>query len=292
MTEKILKIGVVGAGVMGSGHVEYLSQDIPGVTVVALAEPDESLRQAVLDRWNLECAGFSSLEEMLDGVELDGVVVASPDRFHAESIKLCLSRKMPTLCEKPLAQSSEDAEELSELAQQSLKDVGRPLVHLGFMRRFDPPFIEVKKLIDSGELGAVLYVNASTRNVSSPGIKSTELLTNIAIHEVDTLRWLLSDEWSDLTVLKGRSASRSPCLCARGKLDRPFSPGLCQRAAGVDENAQRRGLIKFGHRGRRTPRAPSTGWGPLNLNDPYSEGVDPSWRQISSASSRLATISS
>ena len=37
MTEKILKIGVVGAGVMGSGHVEYLSQDIPGVTVVALA---------------------------------------------------------------------------------------------------------------------------------------------------------------------------------------------------------------------------------------------------------------
>jgi len=210
MTEKILKIGVVGAGVMGSGHVEYLSQDIPGVRVVALAEPDESLRQAVLDRWNLECAGFSSLEEMLDGVELDGVVVASPDRFHAESIKLCLSRKMPTLCEKPLAQSSEDAEELSELAQQSLKDVGHPLVHLGFMRRFDPPFIEVKKLIDSGELGAVLYMNASTRNVSSPGIKSTELLTNIAIHEVDTLRWLLSDEWSDLTVLKGRSASAAP----------------------------------------------------------------------------------
>jgi len=210
MAENDLKIGVVGAGVMGSGHVEFLSQEIPGVSVVALAEPNESMRQAVLDRWNLKCRGFASLVEMLDEVDLDGVVIASPDRFHAESIRLCLSRRIPALCEKPLAQSLEDGEELFELAQQSLKDVGRPLVHLGFMRRFDPPFIEVKKLIESGELGAVLYVNASSRNVSSPGITSEELLTNIAIHDVDTLRWLLSDEWSDLTVLKGRSTSAAP----------------------------------------------------------------------------------
>ena len=103
-----------------------------------------------------------------------------------------------------------DGEELTGLASQSLKDVGRPLVHLGFMRRFDPPFVEVKKIIESGELGAVLYVNASTRNVVSPTIKSEELLTNIAIHDVDTLRWLLSDEWADLSVLKGRSASAAP----------------------------------------------------------------------------------
>jgi|TARA_B110000259_G_scaffold87651_1_gene102025 myo-inositol 2-dehydrogenase/D-chiro-inositol 1-dehydrogenase len=210
MGEGNLKIGVVGAGVMGSGHLEYLSREVPGVTVAALAEPDESLRKTVLDRFNLTCPGFNTLEDMLDGVDLDGVVVASPDRFHAESIRLCLSRQMPTLCEKPLAQSLEDAEELSGLAQQSLKDVGHPLIHLGFMRRFDPPFVEVKKLIESGELGAVLYVNASTRNVSSGNIKSEELLTNIAIHEVDTIRWLLSDEWSDLKVLKGRSTSAAP----------------------------------------------------------------------------------
>jgi myo-inositol 2-dehydrogenase / D-chiro-inositol 1-dehydrogenase len=205
-----LKIGVVGAGVMGSGHVEYLQKDIPGVTVVALAEPNEDLRQSVLERWNVQGPGFGTLEEMLDGVELDGVVVASPDRFHAESIRLCFSRKIPTLCEKPLAQNLHDGEELSQLAAQSLKDVGRPLVHLGFMRRFDPPFVEVKKIIESGELGAVLYVNASTRNVVSPTIKSEELLTNIAIHDVDTLRWLLSDEWADLSVLKGRTASAAP----------------------------------------------------------------------------------
>lgn len=210
MTDNNLRIGVVGAGVMGSGHLEYLTQDVPGATVVALAEPNESLRQSVLEKFDVTCESFDTLEEMLDGVELDGVVIASPDRFHAESIKVCLSRGIPALCEKPLAQTLEDAEELSALAQQSLKDVGRPLIHLGFMRRFDPPFVEVKNLIESGELGEVLYINASTRNVASPHIKSEELLTNIAIHEVDTLRWLLSDEWSDLTVLAGRSASAAP----------------------------------------------------------------------------------
>lgn len=205
-----LNIGVVGAGVMGSGHLEYLSQEVPGVTVAALAEPNETLRRSVLDRWSLTCKEFATLEEMLDGAELDGVVVASPDRFHAESIKLLLSQGMPALCEKPLAQTLKDGEELAKLAQQSLKDVGRPLIHLGFMRRFDPPFVEVRRIIESGELGAVLYINSSTRNVSSPNISSEELLTNIAVHEVDTLRWLLSDEWSDLRILKGRSATAAP----------------------------------------------------------------------------------
>ncbi len=210
MAERDLKIGVVGAGVMGSGHIEYLSQEVSGATVVALAEPNETLRDTIVDRWSLDCQTFVTLEDMVDGADLDGVVIASPDRFHAESIKFCLSRGMPALCEKPLAQTLADGEELSRLASQSLEDVGRPLIHLGFMRRFDPPFVEVKTIIESGELGAVLYINASTRNVASPTITSEEMLTNIAVHEVDTLRWLLSDEWSDLSVLKGRPASAAP----------------------------------------------------------------------------------
>lgn len=208
--ESTLTIGVVGAGVMGSGHIEYLSTQTPGVIVAAVAEPDGSLRQEVMNLWGVEGQGFDTLEEMLDGADLDGVVIASPDRFHAESIKLCLSRGMPALCEKPLAQTREDGEELAARARESLNDIGHPLIHLGFMRRFDPPLVEVKNIIESGDLGDVLYVNASTRNVSSPGITSDELLTNIAVHEIDTLRWLLSDEWSELTVVAGRSSSAAP----------------------------------------------------------------------------------
>jgi len=210
MSESDLRIGVVGAGIMGSGHVEYLTRDVAGVSVVAIAEPNESLTQSLLNRLEIECASFNSLESMLDGAHLDGVVIASPDRFHAESIRMCFSRNMPTLCEKPLAQTLLDGEELSKLANESLSEVGRPLVHLGFMRRFDPPLVEVRKVIHSKQFGELLYVNASTRNVHSPSIKSEELLTNIAVHELDTMRWLLSDEWSELTVLKGRTTRSAP----------------------------------------------------------------------------------
>ena len=210
MADGDLKVGVVGAGVMGSGHIEYLSQEVDGVVVAAVAEPNESLRDSVLDTWGVECDVFTSLEDMLDSADLDGVVVASPDRFHAESIKLCLSRGIRTLCEKPLAQTLSDGVELVELAAQAEADHGFPLVHLGFMRRFDPPFVEVKEIIRSGELGQLLYINASTRNVASPGITSQELLTNIAVHEVDTLRWLLDDEWATLQVLTGRTTSAAP----------------------------------------------------------------------------------
>jgi myo-inositol 2-dehydrogenase/D-chiro-inositol 1-dehydrogenase len=210
LAEKNLQIGVVGAGVMGSGHIEYLSQEVSGVTVAAVAEPNDELRQSVLRKWNVDCLEFSTLEQMLDGTELDGVVIASPDRFHAESIKLCLSRGIRALCEKPLAQTLADGKELVELASQSLEEHGHPLIHLGFMRRFDPPFVDVKRMIRSGELGDVLYINASTRNVSSPQITSKEMLTNIAVHEVDTLRWLLDDDWATLGVLTGRPTHAAP----------------------------------------------------------------------------------
>ena len=205
-----LRIGVVGAGVMGSGHVEYLTREVPGASVVALADPQVELRNELLGRYGLDCPTFDTLEQMLDGVELDGVVVASPDRFHAESITLLLSRGIPALCEKPLAENLEDGREVARLARESLAERGRSLIHLGFMRRFDPPLVEVKQLVDSGELGEVLYINASTRNVASPGITSEQLLTNIAVHEVDTLRWLLSDEWSTLGVVSGRRTSAAP----------------------------------------------------------------------------------
>lgn len=68
------------------------------------------------------------------------------------------------------------------------------------MGRFDPPYQQAKNIIDSGDLGAVLYVNASTRNVSSPGISSNELLTNIAIHELDVMGWLFGAEWNSISV--------------------------------------------------------------------------------------------
>lgn len=197
MTE--LRIGVIGAGVMGAGHVEYLSHHVPGVTVTAVCDTDTERARALVERFSPEATVYADAREMVSTGDFDGVVIASPDRFHAETVRWCLERAMPVLCEKPLAETLEEAEEIDHLHQAAIAARGnRDLVHLGFMRRFDPAYTELKKIIDSGELGAALFAFASTRNVSTPGIRTDQLITNISVHEIDVYRWLFATEWESL----------------------------------------------------------------------------------------------
>jgi len=68
------------------------------------------------------------------------------------------------------------------------------MINFGFMRRFDPCYQEVRRLIATGDYGAPTFFRTVTRNVSSTGATSTGLFTNIAIHDFDIYRWLFKDE--------------------------------------------------------------------------------------------------
>lgn len=203
-------MGVVGTGVMGSGHIEYLTTELSGVEIVAVADVDKTRRQSVIDRWGLRCSDWDNLDDMVANVELDGVIIASPDFLHARSVEKCLELSLPALCEKPLAETVEDAERVASLHADWEHQHGKALVHLGFMRRFDPSYRQVKDIISSGQIGNPLYVVSSTRNVSSPGITSQQMLSNITVHEIDTMRWLLSAEWQSLNVHATRHSKNSP----------------------------------------------------------------------------------
>ena len=81
---------------------------------------------------------------------------------------------------------------------------GKRLVQVGFMRHYDRGYAEMKRIIDSGELGAPLMIHACHRNVSQPDGFQTEMgVSNVAIHELDICRWLLGDEYKSGQVLKG-----------------------------------------------------------------------------------------
>lgn len=205
-----LRIGLVGAGIMGEGHAGYLTKNVPGADLVAICEPREEVSNRIAKDLEIQPSLWTDFEKMLDGVALDGVIIASPDRFHAWSVGLCMDREIPALCEKPLAESLADAKDVHRRHSELEKKRGRPLIHLGFMRRFDRAYQEAKRIIDSQELGRVLYVNASTRNVSSEGITSSQLLTNIAVHEIDVFRWLLGAEWAEIKVNYPPSTALAP----------------------------------------------------------------------------------
>ena len=78
------------------------------------------------------------------------------------------------------------------------------------MRHYDRGYAEMKRIIDSGELGAPLMIHACHRNVSQPDGFQTEMgVSNVAIHELDICRWLLGDEYKSGQVLKVRQSACS-----------------------------------------------------------------------------------
>jgi myo-inositol 2-dehydrogenase/D-chiro-inositol 1-dehydrogenase len=129
-------------------------------------------------------------------------VIASPDETHARLTLACLQAGKPVLSEKPLATTVEDAVRVLE-AEVAL---GKRLVSVGYMRRFDPQHMAVKTAVADGALGRPLLFKGVHRNAAVPhGITGETILINSAGHDIDSTRWLLGGELEEVFVRGLRS---------------------------------------------------------------------------------------
>ena len=84
------------------------------------------------------------------------------------------------------------------------------MVQVGFIRRYDRGYAEMKRIIESGEIGRPILIKAAHRNVSQgPGFKTENGVTNVAIHELDICRWLLGEEYKDVQCVRVRQSANS-----------------------------------------------------------------------------------
>jgi myo-inositol 2-dehydrogenase / D-chiro-inositol 1-dehydrogenase len=176
-------VGVIGAGIMGADHVRTLHRFVPGATVAVVADVDVArAREAVR-----EVPGARATEDplvLIADSAVDAVVVASHDATHADLTIAAAGRGKPVLCEKPLAPTVADCLRVVR--------AGGELVSVGFMRRFDPGYAELKAAIERGTYGTPLLVHCASRGVSSASGASGEgTITGSAIHELDIVPWLL-----------------------------------------------------------------------------------------------------
>ena len=206
----MVNVGIIGTGIMGAGHARYIKEHVPDASVVALSDIDPKKISELSDELGSVLFSTANPEELMNDPRVDAVIIASPDPLHVPHLKLAIASGKQILCEKPIATTLEDARMISEEIRKYQSRVGKKMINFGFMRRFDPCYQEVRRLIATGEFGTPLFFRAVSLNVSSFGATSTGLFTNIAIHDFDIYRWLFNDEWESIHSFYPRRSSLSP----------------------------------------------------------------------------------
>lgn len=193
-----IKIGILGAGIMGSDHARIVAEDLPGAVLQVVCDLSEKHARAVADE-------FGAVDMATDPTaviarqDVDAVIIASPDETHAPLTLDAIALGKPVLCEKPLAPTSVECLQVIEAEEK----IGRQLIQLGFMRRFDPSYTEMKAILDAGELGEAIIMHNFHRNVTAPANFTGQMaITNSAPHEFDVARFVLGSDYTTISVFQ------------------------------------------------------------------------------------------
>src|SRR6188474_1035320 len=111
-----LRIGVVGAGLMGADHIARITHRISGAVVAAVVEPDQGRAQAAAANAP-GASSFARIEDAIDADAVDAVLIAVPGQFHEPVLVPALEAKLPILCEKPLTPDSTSSWSILEREQ-------------------------------------------------------------------------------------------------------------------------------------------------------------------------------
>jgi len=189
-----LGVGVVGVGEMGKCHAENLRRRVPEARLIAIADASEDRARQVAAELEVE-RSYGSLEALLENKDVEAVLIATPDKFHAQAIEIAARAGKDILCEKPLALNLADA----HAALAAVAKAGRRL-QIGFMRRYDPAYAAAMKRIEAGEIGTPVIFKSVGRDKDQPPLAAYQsnlngmVFYNNTIHDFDLARWLMRDE--------------------------------------------------------------------------------------------------
>lgn len=183
-----MRVGIIGAGRIGTIHAENLHSQ-PDVSTVVVTDVEPEAARRIAERWGTET--IASPELLLDSV--DAAVICTPSDSHADLIELAVDLGVPVLCEKPIAMNLTDADRA--VAAVSEGDVP---VQIGFNRRFDVGYRRARDLVADGSLGVVTLIvgqhhdhEISTKEyIEHSGGEFIDQL----IHDFDMLRFVTGSE--------------------------------------------------------------------------------------------------
>ena len=180
--EGLLRVGVVGIGVMGSNHARVLA-DLPGVELVGVADPERAQRDFVSGA--LGCSAHSDIEGLL-AAGVDALTIAAPTHLHRELALASIERGVHVMVEKPIAPSVEDGNAIIAAARLA----GVTLM-VGHVERFNPAVEAIKAAIRQED---ILSIAITRVGPFPPRMSNVGVVIDLAVHDIDLIRWFTDSE--------------------------------------------------------------------------------------------------
>jgi myo-inositol 2-dehydrogenase/D-chiro-inositol 1-dehydrogenase len=196
-----LRVAVVGAGRMGRTHLEALALSRRTVAV-AVVDPDAERRAASADvsAGRERPATYAGVEALLAAGGFDAALIAAPTDVHLSLVRRFAEAGIPVLCEKPCGLTADEASEAARAGA---------LLQVGYWRRFVP---SLRRLRDH-DLGdpSLIVCHQWDEHPPPPGFRdrSGGIAIDMAVHEIDQVRWLLGQEFGEVTAV-GTSDGHDP----------------------------------------------------------------------------------
>jgi myo-inositol 2-dehydrogenase / D-chiro-inositol 1-dehydrogenase len=181
-----VRVGVIGAGRIGTSHATLLRREVPGARLVTVADVRPEAAAALAAQ--LRCRAAGSPTDLLADEEVEAVVIAASSTAHADLIVAAAQAGKAVFCEKPAGMT------LAEIDRglAAVRAAGVPL-QVGFNRRFAPEFAHARRLVNEGAVGIPQLMRSVTRDpgLANPGaVPPDTIFTQTLIHDFDTLLWL------------------------------------------------------------------------------------------------------
>ena len=185
--QRPLRAAVVGLGMMGRNHVRVWDEAVPGVELVAVADPDRgAVERSTAGR---RARGFQDVERMLAEEEPDLVSIVAPTSLHLPVTLAAFRAGAHVLVEKPIAATRDEALEMMAAAEAA----GRMLT-VGHIERFNPAIRELRRRLEAGELGRIFQVKATRLGPFPARIRDVGVVVDLAPHDLDVMRYLVGAE--------------------------------------------------------------------------------------------------
>ncbi len=201
----MLNIAVIGVGNMGKNHARIYFEH-PDVKLVAVCDINKERCDEFAKKYN--CKGYYNVESLLENEKLDGVSIAVPTSVHKEIVEKVVPFGINILLEKPVAGNLIDSKSIEKIVKKH-----KVVCVVGHIERYNPGVRKIIEMVLKGELGKLFYINATRQGLSPQGFVDTDALTNLGIHDLEIINYIVNNTNDSFIAFSGMKESRISKYC-------------------------------------------------------------------------------